>query len=123
MKASPGYVFVLLLICESTSCLVVVDTSAFSLMLDVCEEACAQTAGQRTKLPLPPSAAQRDTIENENKQGTLHLRGCSAACIHSASSLMIESGSLSVALSHDETAGGIASSVISTIYATVAIKL
>ena len=37
--------------------------------------------------------------------------------------VLIESGSLSVALSHDETAGGIASSVISTIYATVAIKL
>ena len=47
-------------------------------------------------------------------------RGHSAACILSASPLIIESGSLSVALSPEESAGGVAGSVTSTVYATMA---
>ena len=39
------------------------------------------------------------------------------------SPLIIESGSLSVALSPEETAGGVAGSVTSTVYTTMAIKL
>ena len=45
------------------------------------------------------------------------------ACIRSASPLIIESGSLSVALSPEETAGGVAGSATSTVYTILAIKL
>ena len=45
------------------------------------------------------------------------------ACIRSTSPMIIESGSLSVALSPEETAGGVAGSVTSTVYATMAIKV
>ena len=70
---------------------------------------------------LLPSAAQRDSIEN--KQGTARPRGRSAACVPSASSFIIEGGSLSVALSPEETAGGVAGSATSTVYTIMAIKL
>ena len=43
--------------------------------------------------------------------------------MRSASSLIIESGSLSVALSPEETAGGVAGSATSTVYTIMAIKL
>ena len=35
------------------------ETSLFSLFLDVCEEARAQTAGRGTELPLPPRCPAR----------------------------------------------------------------
>ena len=79
-------------------------------------------------------AAQRDSIKN--KQGKRALGGVrqrvfaarhqqkggrSAACVCSTSPLIIESGSLSVALSPEETAGGVAGIVTSTVYTTMAI--
>ena len=81
-----------------------------------------------------PHAAQRDSIEN--KQGKRALGGVrqrvfaarhqqkgerSEACVCSTSPLIIESGSLSVALSPEETAGGVAGIVTSTVYTTMAI--
>ena len=53
-------------------CVVVVETSFFSLLPAVCEEARAQTVGRGTELPLP-HAAQRDSIAN--KQGKRALGG------------------------------------------------
>ena len=53
----------------------------------------------------------------ENKQGKRALGVCSTSL------LIIESGGLSVALSPEETAGGVAGSVTSTVYTTTAIKL
>ena len=50
-------------------------------------------------------------------------RGRSAACVCCASSLIIESGSLGLALSPEETAGGVAGSATSTVYTIMAIKL
>ena len=40
-------------------CVVVVETSFFPLLLDVCEEARTQTAGRGTELPLPPRCPAR----------------------------------------------------------------
>ena len=67
------------------------------------------------------SNRKRDSIEN--KRGTAHPQWRSAKCILSALLLIIESGSLSVALSPEESAGGVAGSVTSTVYATTATKL
>ena len=50
-------------------------------------------------------------------------RGRSAACVCCASSLIIESDSLGLALSPEETAGGVAGSATSTVYTIMAIKL
>ena len=69
-----------------------------------------------------PHAAQRDSIEN--KQGKRALGGIRQRVFAVFTSpLIIERGSLSVALSPEETAGGVAGSVTSTVYATTAIKL
>ena len=68
-----------------------------------------------------PHAAQRDSIEN--KQGKRALGGVRQRVFAFTSPLIIESGSLSVALSPEETAGGVAGSVTSTVYTTTAIKL
>ena len=82
----------------------------------MCEEARTQT-DRGPGLP-PPQRCSACSIEN--KYSTARPRGRSAACVCSASSLIIESGSLSVALSLEETAGGVARSVTSTVYATMA---
>ena len=63
-----------------------------------------------------PHAAQRDSIEN--KQGKRALGGVRQRVLPP---LIIESGSLSVALSPEETAGGVAGIVTSTVYTTMAI--
>ena len=68
-----------------------------------------------------PHAAQRDLIEN--KQGKRALGGVRQRVFAFMSPLIIERGSLSVALSPEETAGGVAGSVTSTVYDAMAIKL
>ena len=70
---------------------------------------------------LLPSAAQRVQLRTNTAQRVLGgVRRRVFAC---ASSLIIESGSLSVALSPEETAGGVAGSASSTVYTIMAIKL
>ena len=70
--------------------------------------------GTRTRV----HAAQRDSIEN--KQGKRALGGVRQRVLPP---LIIESGSLNVALSPEEIAGGVAGSVTSTVYDAMAIKL
>ena len=59
-----------------------------------------------------PHAAQRDSIEN--KQGKRALGGVRQRMFAFTSPLIIESGSLSVVLFPEETAGGVASNATST---------
>ena len=85
----------------------------------MCEEARTQT-DRGPGLPPPQRCSARSI---ENKYSTARPRGRSTACVCGASSLIIESGSLSVALSPEETAGGVAGSATSTVYTIMAIKL
>ena len=85
----------------------------------MCEEARTQT-DRGPGLP-PPQRCSACSIEN--KYSIARPRGRSTAFVCRASSLIIESGSLSVALSPEETAGGVAGSATSAVYAIMAIKL
>ncbi len=73
-------------------------------------------------LNFPHAAQQRDSIEN--KQGKRALGGVRRRVyLARYPPVIIESGSLNVALSPEEIAGGVAGSVTSTVYDAMAIKL